>query len=227
MKQSILSLKNLSVGYDEPLISNINVEVLPGEVIAILGTSGIGKTTLLRTISGLVRPLSGSFDLNINKRGGLGYIPQRLGLVRHATVAHNVSLGARVNIGFSRNMWKERSERTMQALEMLGIAEKANEPVRRLSGGQQRRVATARSLAQRPQLLLADEFLGELDNLNVEIVFASVDQLVAEGTAVIMVEHHDDNALKFASRIWNLKDGVLHDMTIDEWKQQPRGGEEE
>jgi len=209
------------------LISNINVEVLPGEVIAILGTSGIGKTTLLRTISGLVRPLSGSFDLNINKRGGLGYIPQRLGLVRHATVAHNVSLGARVNIGFSRNMWKERSERTMQALEMLGIAEKANEPVRRLSGGQQRRVATARSLAQRPQLLLADEFLGELDNLNVEIVFASVDQLVAEGTAVIMVEHHDDNALKFASRIWNLKDGVLHDMTIEEWKQQPRGGEEE
>ncbi|HJL97801.1 MAG TPA: ATP-binding cassette domain-containing protein [Candidatus Poseidoniaceae archaeon] len=227
MTQSILSLKNLSVGYDEPLISNINVEVLPGEVIAILGTSGIGKTTLLRTISGLVRPLSGSFDLNINKRGGLGYIPQRLGLVRHATVAHNVSLGARVNIGFSRNMWKERSERTMQALEMLGIAEKANEPVRRLSGGQQRRVATARSLAQRPQLLLADEFLGELDNLNVEIVFASVDQLVAEGTAVIMVEHHDDNALKFASRIWNLKDGVLHDMTIEEWKQQPRGGEEE
>ena len=227
MKEPVLILKNLSVGYDEPLISNINVEVLPGEVIAILGTSGIGKTTLLRTVSGLVRPLSGSFDLNVNKRGGLGYIPQRLGLVRHATVIHNVSLGARANIGFSRNMWKERSERTMQALEMLGIAEKANEPVRRLSGGQQRRVATARSLAQRPKLLLADEFLGELDSLNVELVFESVGQLVAEGTALIMVEHHDDNAVKFASRIWNLKDGVLHDMTIDEWKQQPKGGEEE
>ena len=227
MKEPVLILKNLSVGYDEPLISNINVEVLPGEVIAILGTSGIGKTTLLRTVSGLVRPLSGSFDLNVNKRGGLGYIPQRLGLVRHATVIHNVSLGARANIGFSQNMWKERSERTMQALEMLGIAEKANEPVRRLSGGQQRRVATARSLAQRPKLLLADEFLGELDSLNVELVFESVDQLVAEGTALIMVEHHDDNAVKFASRIWNLKDGVLHDMTIDEWKQQPKGGEEE
>lgn len=227
MKEPVLILKNLSVGYDEPLISNINVEVLPGEVIAILGTSGIGKTTLLRTVSGLVRPLSGSFDLNVNKRGGLGYIPQRLGLVRHATVIHNVSLGARANIGFSQNMWKERSERTMQALEMLGIAEKANEPVRRLSGGQQRRVATARSLAQRPKLLLADEFLGELDSLNVELVFESVGQLVAEGTALIMVEHHDDNAVKFASRIWNLKDGVLHDMTIDEWKQQPKGGEEE
>ena len=109
MVEAVLELKNLSVGYDEPLISNINLEVFPGEVITILGPSGIGKTTLVRTIAGLIRPLSGSFDLNVERRGGLGYIPQRLGLVRHATVAHNVSLGARTRVGFSLNMWKERS----------------------------------------------------------------------------------------------------------------------
>ena len=123
MVEAVLELKNLSVGYDEPLVSNINLEVFPGEVITILGPSGIGKTTLIRTIAGLIRPLSGSFELNVEKRGGLGYIPQRLGLVRHATVAHNVSLGARTRIGFSLNMWKERSQRTMGALRMHGIAD--------------------------------------------------------------------------------------------------------
>ena len=215
MADSILTLKNLSVGYDEPLITNINVEVFPGEIIAILGPSGIGKTTLIRTISGLVRPLSGSFELKVEKRGGLGYIPQRLGLVRHATVAHNVSLGARTRIGFSLNMWKERSQRTMEALRMLGIADKSNEPVRRLSGGQQRRVATARTLAQRPQLMLADEFLGELETL------------VENGTAVIMVEHHDDNAQLFATRIWNIKDDTLEDLSLEQWNNRSHGGEEE
>jgi len=227
MEDSVLTLKNLSVGYDEPLISGMNVEVFPGEIIAILGPSGIGKTTLVRTISGLVRPLSGSFELNVEKRGGLGYIPQRLGLVRHATVAHNVSLGARAGIGFSRHMWKQRSQRTMEALHMLGIADKSKEPVRRLSGGQQRRVATARTLAQRPQLMLADEFLGELDHSNVEIVFEAVQTLVEKGTAVIMVEHHDNNAQLFATRIWNIKDGKLQDLSLDEWNDRTRGGEEE
>jgi ABC-type lipoprotein export system ATPase subunit len=110
---------------------------------------------------------------------------------------------------------------------MLGIAEKSNEPVRRLSGGQQRRVATARTLAQRPQLMLADEFLGELDHSNVEIVFKAVQTLVENGTAVIMVEHHDDNAQLFATRIWNIKDETLEDFSLEEWNNRTLGGEEE
>jgi ABC-type lipoprotein export system ATPase subunit len=124
-------------------------------------------------------------------------------------------------------MWKERSQRTMDALRMLGIADKSNEPVRRLSGGQQRRVATARTLAQRPQLMLADEFLGELDHSNVEIVFEAVQNLVDDGTAVIMIEHHDDNAQLFATRIWEIQDGKIADISIKEWKNRKTGGEEE
>ena len=81
----VLSLNDLVIGYDEPLSEPISLEVKPGEIIAILGPSGIGKTTLIRTIAGLVRPLEGDFDLHVKRRGGLGYIPQRLGLVRHAT----------------------------------------------------------------------------------------------------------------------------------------------
>ncbi|WP_338172490.1 ATP-binding cassette domain-containing protein [Candidatus Poseidonia alphae] len=217
---AILSLDQLSIGYDDPLVEPITLEVKPGEIIAILGPSGIGKTTLIRTVAGLVRPLDGSFELNVERRGGLGYIPQRLGLVRHATVAHNVSLGARMRVKWSLEMFKERKERTFEALRTLGIENKASEPVRRLSGGQQRRVATARTLAQRPEIMLADEFLGELDQANVDIVLGAVLDLVESGTAVIMVEHHEDNVLNFATRIWEIKGQRFLDLPIGEWVKQ-------
>lgn len=128
---AILSLEGLIIGYDDPLVEPISLEVKPGEIVAILGPSGIGKTTLIRTIAGLVRPLGGSFELNVEPRGGLGYIPQRLGLIRHATVAHNVSLGARMRVKWSLDMFKERKERTFEAIRTLGIEDKASEPVRR------------------------------------------------------------------------------------------------
>lgn len=224
---AILSLDQLSIGYDDPLVEPITLEVKPGEIIAILGPSGIGKTTLIRTVAGLVRPLDGSFELNIERRGGLGYIPQRLGLVRHATVAHNVSLGARMRVKWSLEMFKERKERTFEALRTLGIENKASEPVRRLSGGQQRRVATARTLAQRPEIMLADEFLGELDQANVDIVLGAVLDLVESGTAVIMVEHHEDNVLNFATRIWEIKGQRFLDLPIGEWVKQNSMEEEE
>ena len=73
-----MKLEKLSIGYEEPLISNINLTIYPGQIISIIGASGIGKTTLLRTLAGLVSPLDGSVKLNIKPRGGLGYIPQKL-----------------------------------------------------------------------------------------------------------------------------------------------------
>ena len=224
---TLLSLSDLVIGYDEPLSDPISLTVGPGEIVAVLGPSGIGKTTLLRTVANLVMPLGGSSKIHVEPVGGLGYIPQNLGLVRHATVAHNVSLGAGVRMKWSFGMFAERRKRVSEALAAVGMEHKASEPVRRLSGGQKRRVATARTLAQRPKLILADEFLSELDDTNATAVMEAVFPLLAKGSSLIMVEHHEEHALKYATRIWELIDGRFSDLSVQAWKERQVGGEAE
>ena len=213
MSEPLLILDKLVVGHEKPLIKNINVEVKSGEIIAILGPSGIGKTTLLRTIAGLIQPKEGKITIiNTSKRGGIGYIPQKLGLVRHASVSHNVDLGARAGTKLSFKWWSERKLKVKNAVKSMEILDKMNEPVRRLSGGEQRRVATARTLAQQPRLILADEFLSELDEDNVELVVSAVKKLVNNGSTVIMVEHHEEHAQNIADRIWKITETGLKEV---------------
>ena len=221
----LLVLENLSIGYNAVLASEISARINAGEVIAVLGPSGVGKTTLVRTIAGLIEPIGGRVDLHVDRRGGLGYIPQKLGLVRHASVYHNVNLGARASLPVLQGGSEERKKRVNSALIALGIEEKTAEPVRRLSGGQLRRVATARALAQRPSLLLADEFLSELDHNTVDVVIAAVKEMLDAGTSMVMVEHHEENVALLATRVWLIEDEKFYDFSIDEWRE--RVGEEE
>ena len=214
MSEYILSLKNVSIGYEEELIHSIDLDVEPKEIIAIVGPSGLGKTTLLRVIAGLITQLNGQITWKkVPKRGGIGYIPQRLGLVRHASVFHNVDLGARAgsNPMFNLFRWsKERSENVKQAIDLLGLSDKIYQPIRKLSGGQQRRVATARTLAQKPRLILADEFLSELDQDNVNNIIDVFTSYIEENdAAMILVEHDIERAKKMSTRIIEIKDNQL------------------
>ena len=213
-ESGVLELRDLSVGYNEPLISGINVKIYPGETIAILGPSGIGKTTLLRTIAGLIRPLEGEIMHDFPRRSGIGYIPQRLGLIRHSSVRSNISIGARTR----KSNWypaflplgKDLNQEIDAAIDVLNLTTLSSSPARILSGGQQRRVAIARALVQRPKIILADEFLGELDKDNVDSIIRATKSLIDDTNAsILMVEHHEDRALEIADRIWRIIDGKL------------------
>ena len=213
MTKPIISIVDLSIGFSQPLVSKINLTIQPGEIVAIVGISGLGKTTLLRTIAGLIPKLSGRIIGNIRTRGGIGYIPQRLGLVRHASVYHNVELGARCGVkvktsdGNLLNWSKRKSEVIHNTVKLVGLSEKIDEPIRRLSGGQQRRVATARAIAQSPELILADEFLSELDKENSDSIILLMKEYVKNTQCgMLLVEHHLERAVQIADRIIDLSE---------------------
>ena len=118
-----------------------------------------------------------------------------------------MELGARAGVK-SR---KERQQRSIDAIEIMGLSEKSTEPIRRLSGGQQRRVATARTLAQRPKLILADEFLSELDEETLNSVLKAVTNFVWESkAALIVVEHDISRAKMMADKLLVIDDGRIN-----------------
>ena len=217
MKKTV-SISNLEVGFNgHPLLSIDDFHVNKGEVLAITGPSGIGKTSLLRTIAGILKPISGTVQVcgatipNRPERGSIGYIPQKLGLVRHSSVWANVMLGSRAG-----NPPATSRENAMNAIEALGLKEKKNEPIKRLSGGQQRRVATARTLAQRPDLILADEFLSELDeDTSVRVVNSVLDYVRSSNAAMILVEHDISRAREISDRLLVIDDGRLNPFITD------------
>ena len=213
MTKPIISIVDLSIGFSQPLVSKVNLTIQPGEIVAIIGISGLGKTTLLRTIAGLIPKLSGRIIGNIRTRGGIGYIPQRLGLVRHASVYHNVELGARCGVkvktsdGNLLNWSRRKSEVIHNTVKLVGLSEKIDEPIRRLSGGQQRRVATARAIEQSPELILADEFLSELDKENSDSIIKLMRDFVKDNQCgMLLVEHHLERAKQISDRIIDLSD---------------------
>lgn len=218
----LLRLDHLRLGYGRApdVVHDASLVLGPGQTAAILGPSGGGKSTLLKAVAGLLSPRGGTVTVlgrtwpERVPRGAVGYVPQRLGLVRHTSVLDNVLHGGLHETPRLHSLLHRTpasiTERAHRVLAQLGLADKAETPIHLLSGGQQRRAAVARALVQRPRLLLADEFLGELDAATMETVVAAVKGLQAEtGMGLLLVEHHLDQAMRLADKVYRLKAGRL------------------
>ncbi|MEC7687321.1 MAG: ATP-binding cassette domain-containing protein [Candidatus Thermoplasmatota archaeon] len=208
-----ISAENLEIGYSEILakISEFNVE--EGEIVSIIGKSGIGKTTFLKTIANLINPIEGNLAIfgseRKKERGLIGYIPQKLGLVNHGSVFANVLQGAVCQEPVWRSItgFHEQGtlEKVQESIEIMGLNEKIDEPISKLSGGQQRRVAIARTIAQNPKIILADEFLSELDAETAENVWKNMLNYVKEKNITLVIVEHNINWAKLADRCFEMK----------------------
>jgi phosphonate transport system ATP-binding protein len=219
-----MEVTDLSFAYSKgrPVIRALDLEAYEGEVAMILGLSGSGKTTLLKLCKGLLAPLSGTVRVlgepvvTAPGRGRLdprvAYIPQQLGLVRTVSALENVLMGAlgRVTAPASVAGWLPEPEhrRARELLARLGIEAKAQEKVFALSGGERQRVAIARALMQDPRVLLADEFISDLDPVTTETIMAVVDEIARRGVTVVMTTHEMEVVRDYAGHVVVLRGGA-------------------
>lgn len=197
-------------------LKNIDLKIKRGASAALIGPSGSGKTTLFKIITRLLKPDSGSVCI----RGGsgelekhkVGYIPQQLGLVRSISALENVLIGAHSRIGFAGALLgvfpKREAELAMEYLKLVGIAHKADRKVYTLSGGERQRVAIARTLMQEPEIILADEFVSNLDIVTAREIMDMMIKIKGKDTTLIIATHDIDLARDYSETTVIMKDGA-------------------
>lgn len=206
-KGTILDIRNVSKTFQGNertvyALDRVSLKVHPGEFISLVGTSGCGKTTLLRIIDGLEEADGGDIYLDDTRLDGvsqdMAYVFQDINLLPWRSVLDNVALGLEVR-GMSKS---DRRARAMEVLEMVGLASVAKVPPYTLSGGMQQRVGVARALAVHPKVLLMDEPFGQLDNFTREALQVEISNLWAKISATIIFVTHDvDEAIFLSDRI--------------------------
>ena len=223
----ILQARNLNKTYKKSrqqitVLSNINLEIRQGEIVAITGASGSGKSTLLHLLAGLDRPTSGQVFVNgqdLSKMSDkrlsqfrnqtIGFIFQSFYLHPFLTLEKNVEVPAM----FLKMKRQQRTAQIAQLLERVGLADWAKHFPKELSGGQIHRSAIARALVNSPNIIFADEPTGNLDSVNSDLVIDLLKQIRQDlGTTIILVTHNPEIVTK-ADRHTTLKDGVIVDQT--------------
>lgn len=197
-------------------LRGIDLDVAPGELLALVGPSGSGKTTLLNLLGALDRPTRGELQilghrLKLMKKGQraqlrlneIGFVFQAYNLVPVLTAAENVEFV----LELQGEGAKKRRARALEVLQQLGLSDLADRRPNELSGGQQQRVAVARAVAARPKLVLADEPTANLDTENAEQLMALMRRLHEENETTFVFSTHDPRVVAHASRVVTLVDG--------------------
>ncbi len=219
---SIIKIENLFKTYfmgkqSVQVLKGLSLDIMKNEYVALMGPSGSGKSTLMNILGCLDTPTGGKYILNgkdVSKMPDddlaevrnkeIGFVFQQFNLLPRLTAVENVALPL-IYAGVNK---KDRTERAIESLRKVGLADRGHHKSNELSGGQIQRVAIARALVNNPSILLADEPTGNLDSkTSVEVmdIFAKIQE---SGNTVILVTHEEDIA-KYAKRIVRLKDGVI------------------
>jgi branched-chain amino acid transport system ATP-binding protein len=220
----ILRVDDLYAGYDDiPVVFGISLEVMPGELVAILGSNGAGKTTTMRTICGLSHPLKGTIVFegkDISKlrahetlKLGISYVPEGRRVFSKLSVEKNLSLGA-----YTENSQAEVRRRLEKVMEIFPVLrDRSRQTAETLSGGEQQMLAIARGLMSEPKLLMLDEMsLGLMPSM-VEKMMETVSAVNQAGTTVLLVEQMVQEALEIARRGYVIQSGkIVHSGTAQE-----------
>ncbi|MBN1264331.1 MAG: ABC transporter ATP-binding protein [Anaerolineales bacterium] len=226
--ESMIEIKDLYKAYtvggaEVQVLKDFSLSIEAGDFTAITGPSGNGKSTLLNMITGIDRPTSGEVrvqgqavhtmtenELAAWRGNHIGIIFQFFQLLPSLSLLQNVVLPMEFMGKYAR---RERSDRAMFLLDMVGLADQAGKLPGMVSGGQQQRAAIARALANDPSLIIADEPTGNLDSKTAESVFDLFLQLVDQGKTIVMVTH-DANLVKQIPRVIEIRNGEVYSDTI-------------
>lgn len=240
MKQTALELKAVSQAYEKghPILQGVSLSVPRGAFVSLIGSSGAGKTTLLRLFNGMVRPFSGEvwvegtrFDTLKGKQRRqvqqqVGMIFQDFCLVEESTCLENVLCGALGRVSLWRALWGRFPGREVakarQALEMVGLGDRADTLAGSLSGGQKQRVAIARTLVQEASVILADEPVASLDPGTGKAILELLQQLQqTQDLTVVMNSHNVEQAMAFSQQVVGLRQGkILFQESPDTWTEE-------
>lgn len=216
----MLSLRSVTAGYGETtVLRNVDLDVGDGEVVALLGPNGAGKTTLLRTATGFVKPRSGRIDFggedltgrspHLFTRHGICHLPEGRGIFPSLTVRENLTIQARA---------RPIDEAVSEATELFPVlGQRLRQTAGSLSGGEQQMLALSRAYLTGPRLVMVDEASLGLAPLIVDRIFEALQQLVARGTSLVVVEQYVQRALALADKVYILSRGeIIHQGRADQ-----------
>jgi putative ABC transport system ATP-binding protein len=237
-KEVVIHLKNVNKYYHmgESIVravDGIDIEVIKGSFVAIMGPSGSGKSTTMNLVGSLDTPTKGSIfldghdishldesDLAQLRGKNIGFIFQQFNLIPTLTVKENIMLPMTLQ-GYDI---EEREERVLELLKKVELLDRGGHYPNQISGGQQQRVAIARALANDPEVILADEPTGNLDTHTGEKVMDVLKKLNEEGKTIVMVTHSPELAKEYADIVYWLKDGKVEKITKRDSKSMKKVG---
>jgi lipoprotein-releasing system ATP-binding protein len=229
MSNPVLSVRGVTRTYDTAtggltVLKGVDLDVMPGEVVGLIGPSGSGKSSLLHAAGLLERPTSGEIRIDGQDVGGLderarthirlasiGFVYQFHHLLAEFDARDNVALPLRIaGVGTA-----QARERASEVLTALGLGERLTHQPAQMSGGEQQRVAVARALANHPRLLLADEPTGNLDPATSQTVFEALHRLVKDTGVAALIATHNMELAGHMDRVFALKDGHLEERPAE------------